>query len=146
MKNWRKKSYFVSTLPRMILRPENESLDSPRTFWSPDCKAIGWIFCALEAREDRVGKRFSLIWAFRRDSEEKNLKKMHFSKNIKLFSTCPRMILRSENESLGPPETFWSPDCKAIGCIFRPLEALKGRIGTRFSVILACKRDSGQKI
>ena len=56
------------------------------------------------------------------------------------------MILRPENESLGPPGTFWSPGCKAIGCIFRPLEAPEGRVGTRFSLILACRRDSGQKI
>ena len=44
------------------------------------------------------------------------------------------MILRPENESLGPPGTFWSPGCKAIGCIFRPLEAREGRVGSRFSL------------
>ena len=56
------------------------------------------------------------------------------------------MILRPENESLDPPGTFWSPGCKAIGCIFRPLEAPEDRVGTRFSVMMACRRDYVQKI
>ena len=51
------------------------------------------------------------------------------------------MILRPGNESLDPPGTFWSPGCKAIRCIFRPLEAPEGRVGTRFSFILACKLE-----
>ena len=69
----------------MILRPENESLGPPGTFWSPGCKAIRCIFRALEAREGRVGKRFSLIEASRMDSERKNLQKIQFFKKFQIF-------------------------------------------------------------
>ena len=76
---------------------------------------------------------------------KKNRFFIDFSKNSKFFSTCPRMILRPENESLDPPGTFWSPGCKAIGCIFRALEAREGRVGKRFSLIEASRRDSEGK-